>query len=234
VEYQDPIGLHHQKITLLKSESVKAVNPFNRGIARGTQAMLRTENDWQFGACCGIYSTRCLIDGRPGRGLVGQASEPRGDCAMGYRFIDLARQRSGSAVIEFALLAPVLILLMLGTFQFGLVLINYLTLTNATQTAARQFAISRGSTTTAAAAATSTLTGAAANLVPGNLTITFAVNGANCTDASTTTCSSALSAPANLGQAATVTATYPCSLMVYGHDYGPSCTLTSTITERIE
>jgi Flp pilus assembly protein TadG len=151
---------------------------------------------------------------------------------MGYRFIDLARQRSGSAVIEFALLAPVLLLLMLGTFQFGLTLINYMTLTNATETAARQFAISRGTTTTAAAAATSTLTGAAPNL--GTITVTFAVNGAACTDTSTTTCSSALSAPANLGQAATVTATYPCSLMVYGHDYGPSCTLTSTITERIE
>ena len=148
---------------------------------------------------------------------------------MGYRFIDLARQRSGSAVIEFALLAPVLLLLMLGTFQFGLVLINYMTLTNATQTAARQFAVSRGSTTSWSNAK-SQLYGAAPNLVQADVTITFSVNGGACT--SDATCKTGLDA--GQGTSAVLTATYPCSLIVYGHDYSPTCILTSQVTERIE
>src|ERR1700737_2465580 len=43
----------------------------------------------------------------------------------------VVRARAGTAAVEFALVAPMLLLLVLGMCQFGLTLNQYLTLTNA-------------------------------------------------------------------------------------------------------
>jgi Flp pilus assembly protein TadG len=50
----------------------------------------------------------------------------------------------GAAVVEFALALPILLLIAVGTAQFGLILNDYITMTDAVRTGARQFAISRG------------------------------------------------------------------------------------------
>jgi hypothetical protein len=71
---------------------------------------------------------------------------------------------------------------------------------------------------------------AAAGLNTANMTVTTTVNGTVCVD--DTTCSAALSSAAGL--TAIVTATYPCSLVVMGYNFAPSCTLTSSTAERIE
>ena len=52
-----------------------------------------------------------------------------------------------NGLTEFALVAPVLFLLVLGMCQFGITLNQYLTLTNAVRSGARQLSISRGGAT---------------------------------------------------------------------------------------
>ena len=148
---------------------------------------------------------------------------------MTDRLLDTLKDRGGASAVEFALLAPILLVLALGIAQFGIVLNNYVMLTEATADGARQLALSRGS----ASPYTNTVNAiqnAANNLTAGNITITTIVNGTACT--SDATCQTALSSAS--GQAASVTATYPCSLVVMGVNYAPSCTLSATTQEMIE
>ena len=67
--------------------------------------------------------------------------------AMIRRLFDLATGRQGTVTIEFAVIAPVLLLLVFGTFQFGIVISNYVLLTNAVGAGARQLSLSRGDST---------------------------------------------------------------------------------------
>src|SRR3954471_14869620 len=53
----------------------------------------------------------------------------------------------GAALVEFGLLAPVLLLILLGAAQFGLTLNQFVTLTNAVSIGGLQFALSRSDTT---------------------------------------------------------------------------------------
>ena len=65
--------------------------------------------------------------------------------APGMRpFAAVARDQAGTSAIEFAFIAPALMLLALGTVQFGLTINNYICLTEGVRTAGRQLAVSRG------------------------------------------------------------------------------------------
>jgi Flp pilus assembly protein TadG len=139
------------------------------------------------------------------------------------------RDRRGTAAVEFALVAPVLFLLILGITQFGVTLNNYEMLTGATEAAARQFSMSRG-TATPSSSTTTTLNNAASNLTPASITVTMKVNGAACSGDSA--CQTALTN--GQGQPATVTTSYPCNLTVYGYNFAPGCTLTAQSTESVE
>jgi len=134
----------------------------------------------------------------------------------------------GAAIVEFALALPGLLLIVVGTAQFGLTLNNYVTLTDAVRTGARQFAVSRGDTTPRTSAV-NRIYGSAPNLTQANLTIALSVNGTEC--AADAACSTALT----VGLPVTITASYPCSLVVSGIDFAPSgCTLMAQTTERVE
>jgi Flp pilus assembly protein TadG len=140
----------------------------------------------------------------------------------------------GAALVEFALVAPVLLLIMLGTAQFGITLNQYVMLTNAVGVGGMQFAISR-SDTTPYTDAVNAIKAAAPNLTPATLAagITLAVNGTTCTTDGT--CQTLLTN--NIGKPATVTATYPCSLSIGGgwYNFAPGgCTLSSQMTERVQ
>ena len=139
--------------------------------------------------------------------------------------------RRGVASVEFALLAPVLFLLVLGMCQFGITLNQYLTLTNAVATGARQLAISRGSATPWTNTVNQVYS-AAPNLTQGSLTITVSVNGTAC--ATDTACQNALTAVGTTGAPAKVAASYPCSLAFFGYNFASVCNLTSQTTERVE
>jgi Flp pilus assembly protein TadG len=142
-----------------------------------------------------------------------------------------ATARTGTAAVEFALVAPVLLMLVLGMCQFGITLNQYLTLTNAVRSGARVLSVSRGSATPFTDT-TNQIYGSAPNLTQGSLTITMAVNGTACsTDAG---CNTALLAAGAAGAPAAVTASYPCSLAFFGYNFAPICTLSSKTTERVE
>jgi Flp pilus assembly protein TadG len=139
----------------------------------------------------------------------------RGAIGFALRFarLEAAKAKSlgerGTALVEFGLLAPVLLLILLGTAQFGLTLNQFVTLTNSVSIGALQFALSR-SDTTPYTDAVNAVKNAATSLTPTSLTITLSVNGTGCaTDAA---CATALTS--NVGQPAQVTATYPCNLQV--------------------
>jgi Flp pilus assembly protein TadG len=144
-------------------------------------------------------------------------------------FFRLGKDRSGASAVEFALIAPPLLLILGAIVDFGLTLNNYLELTDAVRVGARQFAIS-GSSSTPMSTATTAIQTAAPNLTAGSISVSYKVNGTSC--ATDTACLTALSADA--GDTATVTATYPCSTPVAGVTFLSSCSLSSTTTEMVE
>jgi Flp pilus assembly protein TadG len=157
-------------------------------------------------------------------------SSNRGFPVMILRSLNIARDRTGVAALEFALVAPILMMVAVGIAKFGLVLNNYVILTEAVADGARILALDRGDPdadpyTDARGQVQST----ASNLT-GSLTITLSVNGTACT--TDATCVTALSTAQ--GQPATVTATYPCDLAVFGVNFAPGCTLSSSTTEMVE
>ena len=145
------------------------------------------------------------------------------------RLSALVGERSGAAVVEFGLVLPLLLLLLIGMVEFGLTLNNYIVLTEAVRAGGRQFAISRGAVDPFGTTVNE-IYQAAPNLTQANLTITLSVNGTQCTDKPS--CSNAL---ANAqGEPVRVTASYPCNLAFLGFDFAPHCSLTSQITEIVE
>jgi Flp pilus assembly protein TadG len=142
----------------------------------------------------------------------------------------------GSSLIEFAVCLPVLLLIMTGTFQFGLALNNYLMLTNATCVGAQQLAISRGQTLDPCATAVSAVTSAAPLLKSANLSFTFILNGTTYTGTSCNSTSTTTGAAGNMvqGKTAQVTVTYPCSLVVYNANIVPVCSLKAQLAELIQ
>lgn len=136
---------------------------------------------------------------------------------------------SGTSAVEFAFIAPVLMLLALGTVQFGLTLNNYISLTDAVRTASRQLAVSRGGGTPYTDTVNQ-IYRSAPTLARASLTISLTVNGTACS--TDTTCASALAAAQ--GRPSSVSASYPCDLSFFGHDFAPGCTLSSQTTERVE
>ena len=140
----------------------------------------------------------------------------------------LVKNDEGVSAIEFAIIAPVLLTIVLGVFQFGIAMNQYLNLTNAAAQGALTLALSRG-TTTPYTSTTAAITAAAPNLAAAQTTITVRINGVACTNDAT--CSAALVA----GQAAFVRATYPCNLVVMGVNYAPNgCTLSAQSAQMIQ
>src|ERR1700674_590541 len=147
---------------------------------------------------------------------------------MTRQLLSLARDRAAATAGEFALLAPVLLVMLMGIAKFGITLNSYVMLPEAAADGPRYLAPSRG----AATPYTSTVrqvTATASNLT-GTLTITTSINGTACSTNST--CQTALNTA--VGLAARVTATYPCNLTVMGVDFAPGCTLSSSTTLMIE
>lgn len=136
---------------------------------------------------------------------------------------------SGQAMIEFALILPVLLLVVFGITTFGIAMSNYLMLEDATNVGARQLAISRGQTTDPCSTASTAISAAAPNLTRASLNYSFTLNGVAY---SGTSCASGTN---NMVQGATakVVVTYPCSIVSFRYNFG-SCTLSSATAELIQ
>ena len=125
------------------------------------------------------------------------------------------RSQKGQAMTEFAIVAPILLLILMGIMQLGVVYNNWVTLTDAARAGARKAAVCRsGCSPDATTAATNAVKNSAANLNQSNLGVTVTSTWAQ-------------------GADATVTATYPWAINVMGVVVA-SGTMTATTTERVE
>lgn len=145
----------------------------------------------------------------------------------------------GQALVEFALIAPLILMLGLGMAVFGIGLNQDLVLTNATELGAQQLAISRGQTQDPCLTLNNAVVNAAPNLTPASMTFTLTLNGVSSGAFSGQSASSGAAICASLasdmieGDNETVTITYPytASFINWGTK---SYTLTATVQEVIE
>jgi len=118
-------------------------------------------------------------------------------------------------MVEFAIVAPILLLILMGIMQLGVVYNNWVTLTDAARAGARKAAVCRsGCSPDATTATVNAVKNSAANLNLSNLSVTVTSSWAQ-------------------GSDATVAATYPWSINVMGVVVA-SGTMNATTTERVE
>ena len=128
---------------------------------------------------------------------------------------DVLRREDGQAITEFALILPVLVALLLGIIQFGIVFNNYLTITDAARAGARKAAVSRFIGDNGASAKT-TAQNSAQQLDQTALKVTVSSTNWNVP-----------------GSDVNVTVTYPYSINILGWTVKAG-DLTSTTKERLE
>jgi Flp pilus assembly protein TadG len=126
------------------------------------------------------------------------------------------RSEDGQAMAELALVLPILVAVMLGIVQFGIIFNNYVTLTDAARAGARKAAVSRFVADDGASAKALVLADAT-SLDPAQLDVSV--------DASPDW--------ATAGGDVTVTASYPYEINILGIVV-KSGTLTTTTKERLE
>jgi Flp pilus assembly protein TadG len=128
------------------------------------------------------------------------------------------RNDDGHAITEFALVLPILMAILLGIIQFGIIFNNYITLTDATRAGARKAAVSRFLNDNGASAKTA-VEDSAQGLDQSVLDPTISVTASP--DWSTA------------GNQVTVTASYPYTINILGWTIKAG-SLTSTTRERLE
>jgi Flp pilus assembly protein TadG len=157
----------------------------------------------------------------------------------------LWRDRRGSVIVEFAILAPLLLLLLFGVMIFGVTLNQYATLWNAVGASAFQFAIAGSSSSQPVTLAWNALAGAAP--VPtftngascsSGLCLSLYVNGNACaTDINSLSAAEAADAAGDCtltkNVPAAAVATYPCTLQVLQFNFYPNCQLQAQVTELV-
>jgi Flp pilus assembly protein TadG len=127
------------------------------------------------------------------------------------------KKENGQALVEFALVAPILFLLLFGIIQFGIAYKNSLALTDAVRAGARKASVSR-SAADPVGATTSAVLGAATDLDQSTLSSRITVT---------------TSPGWQAGGSVTVKATYPYSINILGIVVA-SGDLHSATTERLE
>jgi Flp pilus assembly protein TadG len=159
-------------------------------------------------------------------------------CRMAVLVRALVRHnQQGSALVEFALVLPMLLLLTTGTLVFGVAMNNYIQLTNAVSVGARTLAVNAQLTLDPCAVASSAVIAAAPNLTAANLKFTYSLNGTTYAGTSCSSSSVSTGAAASLssGTTATVTATYPLNLSVFAHKYSAdNAVLEASTTELVQ
>jgi Flp pilus assembly protein TadG len=139
--------------------------------------------------------------------------DPRDRGARGMRLARLRGEDDGAAMVEFALVLPLLLLLVTGMLQFGLVFNRYITLTDAVRSGARQLSLGRGLADPCDVAITQTVNSA--------LNVNLQANQVTATLVSPDTCGTGTypnRTGGNMveGDQATITATIPYTLKIFG------------------
>lgn len=127
----------------------------------------------------------------------------------------IRKNERGQAMVEFAIIVPILLVVLLGIMQLGIVYNNWVTLTDAARAGARKGAVCRsGCSPDATTATTNAVKNSAADLNQSNLSVSVSSTWAQ-------------------GSDVTVSASYPWSVNIMGVVVA-SGTMTATTTERVE
>lgn len=124
-------------------------------------------------------------------------------------------QTEGGAILEFALMLPILALIMMGILTFGVALNNYLQICDGVNLAAKQLAIEGDTDTDNCATAAATIAGATTGLntaFQGTSSVTITVKIGSTSYGSS--CAGAMNSATLAGETATLTATYPCAVVL--------------------
>jgi Flp pilus assembly protein TadG len=137
----------------------------------------------------------------------------------------------GSALVEIALVMPMLLAVITAICAFAVAFNNQLTLTSAVGSGAQYLQLIRTTTSNPCADTLTAIENAAPNLTPGSINLSFNFNG---TTVASNSCAGDQSYLVQ-GQSVTVSATYPCALpimpMGYGTKFVSSCQLAAKVTE---
>jgi Flp pilus assembly protein TadG len=175
---------------------------------------------------------------RFGRTAPGQALLVAATSSAGVRrkAAGRLRQEDGQALVEFAIALPVLLLLVTGIIQFGLVFNSYITLTDAVRSGAQTLAIGRGLSDPCDPAVTQTVNSASAiGLTASEVTPSFSTSSDFCgTGTYTYNTSGNTSGNEAQGDQATVTATQPFTLSLFSWLVPWTVHLTASASDAIE
>ncbi|MGA8089650.1 MAG: TadE/TadG family type IV pilus assembly protein [Terracidiphilus sp.] len=153
----------------------------------------------------------------------------------------------GGALVEMALVMPIMLAMLTSIFSFSVVLYQKLQLGEAVSNAGRVMALERGDSDPCATTASAIYASAPA-LAKSNMTLTFILGGTNTsgtvsggttyggTKGAAPSCTAAGNGGAaalQSGWPAQIQATYPCSFFVYNTKLG-ACSVTTQVTEVIQ
>ena len=149
-------------------------------------------------------------------------SKMRSSAVVNFRIF--LRSSDGGSLVEFALVLPMMMVLITGMFSFGMVLNNFMVLTTSTGNGSRAFALSRGQTSPALAAsdpcayAVQVAETSGPSLNPKGMTFNFAWTTTNSSGVTTTTkyTNSCPGLSLNQGDTVQMSGSYATSVFLYG------------------
>jgi Flp pilus assembly protein TadG len=156
----------------------------------------------------------------------------------------LRSSEQGGALVEMALVTPIMLTILMGVFSFSIVLYQKLQLSSALTRGGSVLALERGDSDPCSTTANA-IYAAAPGLSKSSLKLTFILGGTNSSGTisggtnygtGTTTCTAAGNggtAALQAGWPAQIQATYPCSFTMFALNLG-TCSLSSQITEVIQ
>jgi Flp pilus assembly protein TadG len=144
------------------------------------------------------------------------------------------RDQQGQAAVEFALVLPFVLTVLVASAVYGLAFNQSSQLTYATNSAAQLLSISRGQTTDPCQTTSQAVYSAAPYLNPSQLYFTIVLGGHSVTsNAAQPSCSSGAQYMVQ-AQSAQVTVSYPCNLKILGFNPVPNCMLSAQTTALIQ
>ncbi len=153
----------------------------------------------------------------------------------------LSRNEEGGALVEFAVVLPMMMVLITGMFSFGVVLNNYMVLTTSIGNGSRALALSRGQTTPALAASdpcayavqVAQSSGPALNPKGMSFNISWTTINSGGTSVTTKYTNSCPGLSLNQGDTVQMSGSYAVNMLIFGVKPG-ALNMTATAAELVE